>query len=209
MFDTINFSLFTFASWILIITPGPDLIYVITRGISLGRKAGIISALGVTVGILFHTLFAAFGLSIILRTSSLAFMGVKFIGAIYLVYLGVKAIHDKNSINLNKHTIDQNWQTLFLQGVLSNVLNPKVALFFLAFLPQFVSSEVGNITIQIITLGIIFAIFGVVFLLIVGYFSGSIGIFLSGKKSIINKIRWLTGSILILLGLRIAFIEQK
>lgn len=209
MFEPINFSLFVVASWILIITPGPDLIYVITRGIASGKKAGIISALGVTAGILVHTMFTAFGLSLILRTSALAFMIVKIIGSIYLVYLGVKTIKDKNSINLANKPVDQSWQKLFTQGVLSNVLNPKVALFFLAFLPQFVTANAANFTLQVAMLGFVFALFGVIFLLIVGYFSGRLGIFLSGKKSRLEKVRWFTGIILILLGLRIAFIDNK
>ena len=209
MFDSINFSLFIVASWILIITPGPDLIYVMTRGLSLGRKAGIVSALGVIVGILIHTLFAAFGLSIVLKTSALAFMIIKFIGAIYLIYLGIKTLINKNSFKLVKSTTIQSWQTLFIQGVLSNVLNPKVALFFLAFLPQFINPDIGNITIHIVILGIIFAIFGLIFLVMVGYFSGSLGRFLFARKSVVDKIRWFTGSVLIMLGLRLVFIEQK
>ena len=96
-----NFALFFAASWILIITPGPDMIYVITRGISQGRKAGVISAVGVTLGILVHTIFAAFGLAIILRTSALAFLAVKFSGAGYLIYLGVKAFKNKSDFTFD------------------------------------------------------------------------------------------------------------
>ena len=95
MIDPTNFSLFFVASWALILAPGPDMLYVITRGISQGRKAGLLSAFGVTLGILVHTTFAAFGLAILLQTSALAFLVVKYIGALYLVYLGVKALKDK------------------------------------------------------------------------------------------------------------------
>jgi threonine/homoserine/homoserine lactone efflux protein len=123
--DWSNFALFFAASWILIITPGPDMIYVITRGISQGRKAGVISAIGVTLGILVHTVFAAFGLAIILRTSALAFLAVKFAGAGYLVYLGVQALRNKSDFTFSKDKPKVGIRTIFIQGILSNVLNPK------------------------------------------------------------------------------------
>lgn len=204
-----NFALFFAASWILIITPGPDMIYVITRGISQGRKAGVISAVGVTLGILVHTVFAAFGLAIILRTSAIAFLTIKFAGAGYLIYLGIKAIKNKTALAFNNDKSQVRIRTVFMQGILSNVLNPKIAIFFLAFLPQFVNPKYGNASIQMVYLGLTFALFGVVFLVLLGYFSGGIGSWLSRKHNFAYKIRWFTGSILILLGLRLAFIDRK
>lgn len=124
--DWSNLAFFVAASWILIITPGPDIIYVITRGISQGKKAGVISAVGVTLGILVHTVFAAFGLAIILRTSALAFLAVKFSGAVYLIYLGVRAIQNKSDLKLNNDKAKTGIRTIFIQGILSNVLNPKI-----------------------------------------------------------------------------------
>ena len=207
--DCSNFALFFAASWILIITPGPDMIYVITRGISQGRKAGVISAIGVTLGILVHTVFAAFGLAIILRTSALAFLAVKFGGAAYLLYLGVQALRNKSGFTFSKDKPKVGIRTIFIQGILSNVLNPKIALFFLAFLPQFVNFSHGNASIQMAYLGLLFALFGIVFLVTLGYFSGSIGSWLSDKQYFTRKIRWFTGSILIALGLRLAFMERR
>ena len=207
--DWSNFALFLAASWILIITPGPDMIYVITRGISQGRKAGVISAIGVTLGILVHTLFAAFGLAIVLRTSALAFLAVKFAGSGYLIYLGVQALRNKSDFALSEDKPKAGIRTIFIQGILSNVLNPKIALFFLAFLPQFVNLSHGNASIQMAYYGLTFALFGIVFLVILGYFSGSIGSWLSSKQYLAQKIRWFTGSILIALGLRLAFIERR
>ena len=207
--DWSNFALFLAASWILIITPGPDMIYVITRGISQGRKAGVISAIGVTLGILVHTLFAAFGLAIILRTSALAFLAVKFAGSGYLIYLGVQALRNKSDFALSEDKPKAGIKTIFIQGILSNVLNPKIALFFLAFLPQFVNLSHGNASIQMAYYGLTFALFGIVFLVILGYFSGSIGSWLSSKQYLAQKIRWFTGSILIALGLRLAFMERR
>ena len=207
--DWSNLALFFAASWMLIITPGPDMIYVITRGISQGRKAGMISAVGVTLGILVHTIFAAFGLAIILRTSALAFLAVKFAGAGYLTYLGVKTLKDKSNFNFSLDKPKVGIVKIFVQGILSNVLNPKIALFFLAFLPQFVSPGHGSASIQMVYLGLTFALFGIIFLVLLGYFSGGIGLWLSNKQNFTEKIRWFAGSVLIALGFRLAFLERK
>ena len=204
-----SFALFFAASWILIITPGPDMIYVITKGVSQGRKAGMISAIGITLGILVHTVFAAFGLAIILKTSAMAFLTVKLAGAGYLIYLGIKSIKDETVLVFNNDKPQLTMRTVFIQGVLCNVLNPKVALFFLAFLPQFVNPIYGNTSIQIVFLGLTFALSGVVFLVFIGYFSGGIGSWLSRKHNFAEKVRWFTGSVFILLGLRLAFMQRR
>jgi threonine/homoserine/homoserine lactone efflux protein len=204
-----DFGLFVTLSWILIITPGPDLLYVLTRGISIGRKAGLISAVGVTLGILVHTTFAAFGLSIILKTSALAFMIVKSVGAGYLIYIGIKTILEKKKFDLKKTAEIKN-NKIFIQGLFSNVLNPKVALFFMAFLPQFVNAKgQESIAIQFVVLGLIFAFFTVVFLTTLGYFSGLIGQYLFRNSTIATRLQSVSGFILILLGIRIAFMKQK
>ena len=207
--DWSNFALFLAASWVLIITPGPDMMYVVTRGISQGKTAGMISAVGVTLGILVHTVFAAFGLAVILRTSALAFLAVKFAGAGYLIYLGLKAMKNKSDVTFNKRKSKASVRTIFVQGVLSNVLNPKIALFFLAFLPQFVDPGHGSASAQMVCLGLTFALCGIVFLVLLGYFSGRMGAWFSSKQKFAQKIRWFTGSILIALGLRLAFMERR
>ena len=209
MIDQTNFSLFLAASWALILAPGPDMLYVISRGISQGPKAGLLSALGITLGILIHTTFAAFGLAVLLQTSAFAFLVVKYIGALYLIYLGLKALKDKSKFVLLEEQKHMDSRAIFWQGMLSNVLNPKVALFFLAFLPQFVNQRSNSVTLQMLTLGIIFALFGVAFLSVVGYFAGGIGSWLSRQPNIADKLRWLTGAIFIGLGLRLAFIERR
>lgn len=204
-----NFALFFAASWILIVTPGPDMIYVITRGVSQGRKAGVVSAIAVTLGILVHTIFAAFGLAMILRTSALAFLAVKYAGAAYLIYLGIKSFRDKSGLVFDSEKAQVGIRRIFVQGILSNVLNPKVALFYLAFLPQFVKAENGSVAFQMVCLGLTFAFFGVVFLVLLGYFAGGIGSWLFRKQLFADKIRWFTGCILIALGLRLAFLERR
>ena len=209
MIDVSHFMLFAAASWILIVTPGPDMIYVITRGICHGQKAGMISAVGVTLGLFVHTIFAALGLAVILSTSAMAFRMVKYTGALYLFYLGLKTLKEKTSFSFKTRRKTFNLRIILLQGVLSNVFNPKVALFFLAFLPQFVNAENGNVPFQMVLLGLCFAVFGFVFLMAVGYFSGSIGRWIHRNQGIANKLRWITGSILIALGIRLALIEQN
>ena len=209
MLDMTGFGVFFVASWVLILTPGPDMLYVITRGIAHGRLGGVVSALGVTAGILVHTLLAAFGLAVVLQTSVLAFLVVKYVGAAYLIYLGIKALKETGSFVINEDRRSRRVRTLFWQGVVSNVTNPKIALFFLAFLPQFVHGETGNVPFQMVSLGLLFAFFGVLFLTVVGYSAGWIGRWLAQKQHYVSMIRWLTGGVLIGLGVRLAFADRE
>nr|WP_319272659.1 LysE family translocator [uncultured Draconibacterium sp.] len=210
MADIQNLLLFIGLSWVLIITPGPDLIDVLTKGISIGKKAGLISATGVTLGIFVHTIFAALGLSVILKTSALAFMIVKLIGAGYLIYLGIKTLVSKEKLNLRNNEQQTPNRKIFTQGLLSNTLNPKVALFFMAFLPQFIKTNGTEITpIPFLILGTLFALFTWIFLAILGYFSGAVGHYIKTKDSVSKWIKNLSGSVMILLGIRLAFINQK
>ncbi len=209
MIDPARFALFVGVSLALIIAPGPDMIYVITRGTAHGRRAGIVSAVGVICGILVHTLAAAFGITLIFQSSAFAFLIAKYLGAIYLVYLGVKAWQDKRTFNLQPATAGVSPRALFLQGMLSNVLNPKIAIFFLAFLPQFVDHDGGNFALQMIFLGLTFALFGFCFLVMVGFFAGAVGTRLSRLPQYTRLLRWLTGGILFGLGVRLMFTEQR
>lgn len=208
MFEPAKFALFVGVSWALIISPGPDMIYVITRGMAHGRRAGIVSAIGVVCGILVHTTAAAFGLTLILQTSAFAFLFVKFAGAIYLVYLGLKAWRDKETFHPQPSSSITKPGALFWQGVLSNVLNPKIAIFFLAFLPQFVDKGSSQVTWQMVILGIAFACFGLVFLLVVGFFSGTVGKWLTYRPQYSLFFQRVAGGILMALGIRLAFTEQ-
>ncbi|QGY46857.1 LysE family translocator [Maribellus comscasis] len=209
MADIQNLLLFIGLSWILIVTPGPDLIYVLTKGISTGKKAGLISAFGVTLGIFVHTILAALGLSVILRTSALAFMIVKVVGAGYLIYLGIRTLINKDELILNKEK-QTSTRKIFTQGLLSNTLNPKVALFFMAFLPQFIKTDGTEISpVPFLVLGSVFALFTMIFLTTLGYFSGAVGHYLKTKESVSKWIKNVSGSILVLLGIRLAFMHQK
>lgn len=195
-------------SWILIITPGPDIIYVITRGMSLGRKAGLYSAFGVTLGLLVHTTFAALGLSIILKTSGIIFQIIKYAGAAYLIYLGIRAIINRNKITINNRPNSINKSRIFLQGLLSNVFNPKVALFFLAFLPQFVQPDNSSNSISMVILGLLFTVFGFFFLCVVGYFSGYVGTQLLKKPNIARYLQHISALVMIGLGMRLALLKK-
>src|SRR5262245_34085895 len=128
MIEPEKLALFLTISWALIIAPGPDMLYVITRGMTYGRAAGVLSAVGVVCGILVHTTAAAFGLTIILQQSAFAFLIVKYVGALYLVYLGIKTWRDRSRFHLQGSSASANSKHLFWQGVLSNVLNPKIAI---------------------------------------------------------------------------------
>jgi len=209
MFDAAKFTMFIAVSWALIIAPGPDMLYVITRGMTYGRGAGMLSAIGVICGILVRTTAAAFGLSIIIQKSVLAFLIVKYVGTAYLVYLGIKTWRDKSGFHLQVSTLSASSSKLFWQGVLSNVLNPKIAIFFLAFLPQFVDNRNGQVILQLIILGLTFAFFGLCFLLVVGYSSGTIGTYLTRRPQYAQFTQRLAGGILVGLGVRLAFTERR
>ncbi|HJR80044.1 MAG TPA: LysE family translocator [Anaerolineales bacterium] len=209
MIEPTKFVLFIGVSWALIIAPGPDMLYVITRGVIQGRKAGILSAVGVICGILVHTTAAAFGLTLILQTSAFAFLLVKYVGAIYLIYLGIKSWRDQSTLSLQTSTSAISLRKVFWQGVLSNMLNPKIAIFFLAFLPQFVDKGSRLVTLQMLTLGMTFACFGLCFLLIVGYSSGAIGTWLTRRPQYARFLQRFAAGILIALGVRLAFAERQ
>jgi threonine/homoserine/homoserine lactone efflux protein len=209
LIEPTKFILFVSVSWALIIAPGPDMLYVITRGVTQGRRAGMLSAVGVICGILVHTTAAALGLTLILQTSAFAFLLVKYLGAIYLIILGIKAWRDKTTFSLQTSASRVSFRRVFWQGVLSNVLNPKIAIFFLAFLPQFVDKASSHITFQLVILGLMFACFGLCFLLVIGYSSGSIGSWLTLRPRYTRFLQRFAGGILIGLGVRLALAERE
>lgn len=200
--------LFIAASIALIVTPGPDIIYVLTRGIADGRRAGVMSAIGVTIGILFHTVAASLGLALLLQTSVYAFWTLKIIGGIYLIYLGIQIIKNKAEFEIKEFQHHFDTKKCLIQGFLTNVLNPKVALFFVAFLPQFVDVDVQNNSMYLIILGLIFALLTVVFLTILGLFAAVIGTWLQKRRKVAGKIRIGSGVIIMVLGFRL-LIPQK
>ena len=174
MFGIENYLGFIMAAILLNITPGSDTMYIITRSVSQGQKAGFYSVLGITSGALIHTLLAALGLSVLLANSPIAFMIVKYIGASYLCYLGFKMLTNKqtplitNSLQDNKNLVTtkplNHWQ-IYKQGVLTNTFNPKVALFFIAFFPQFIEPSYAHSMLSFLVLGLTFATTGLIWCL--------------------------------------------
>src|SRR5438045_3010863 len=152
--------LFITGAAILLVIPGPAVTYVVSRSIGHGRAAGLVSVLGIVVGTLCHVVAAALGISAVLASSTLAFRFVKYLGAAYLIYLGIKTLRTKDEQILAAAGGETRLARIFGQGFLVNLLNPKTALFFLAFLPQFVDPSRGHVTLQILQLGILFALMG-------------------------------------------------
>src|SRR5215813_7360059 len=145
--DMTSLIVFMTATLALNLSPGPDMLYVIARSVGQGQRAGIVSALGIGGGCLAHTFAAAFGLSTLLMSSAVAYDLVKYAGAVYLVYLGARALLDKSRLQAQSRLKSDNLSSIFYQGVVTNMLNPKVALFFLAFLPQFAKGGAGSIAV--------------------------------------------------------------
>jgi threonine/homoserine/homoserine lactone efflux protein len=199
----VNFQLFIISSIIIIMAPGPDFIYVTTRGVSDGSKAGLISAFGISSGLLVHTLFAAFGLSAIIQASRIAYLVIKYLGAAYLIYIGIKAIISKNRANETENIKVYKNGNIFKQGILTNVFNPKAIVTFMAFLPQFVNVHILHPISQFIFLGFILAALAVIWFGIVGYFAGFFGSIIKRNNKVQNAIKYISGSIMILLGLRL------
>lgn len=200
------------AVFLINISPGPEMIFVISSTMSKGKKQGFFSALGAATGSTVHVILVAFGLAIILSTSLMLFAIIKIVGAIYLVYLGIKAIISKNNslvISNDGQNISDKSFLSYYKGVLVGVLNPKSAIFFLAFLPQFVRPENGSFSFQIICLGVITVIAGILIELVIIFIVNKTVHFLSQKQIILDIIDKLMGSILICLGIRLALSSQK
>ncbi len=201
MFDIVSFQLFLITVLIICITPGIDMMFILNRSISQGRDAGIYSALGVSVGAVVHTVLSGLGLSVILQTSVVLFTIIKIVGAVYLIYLGIQMFISKQSSISIKKTVYQSRRKLFVQGVITNVTNPKVALFFISFIPQFISVDNQYGPIPFLILGSIFAVMGAITSFIIAIFSSSLTTKLRENivaEKIINKI---SGAVFVILGI--------
>jgi len=196
--------LFSISAIILALTPGPDMLYIATRSISQGRSAGIYSALGVHTGVLIHTLAAAIGISAIIVASTQAYNVIRYAGAAYLVYLGIRTILNKSESLEIKVVENKRLRSVFYQGLITNLFNPNVILFFLAFLPQFVDPAKGSISIQLLTLGCIMVVVTLPIDIAIGIMSGSLGKFFKTSYRFQGTGRWLTSSVLISLGISTA-----
>ena len=205
MFGIHDFGLFLAAGILLNLTPGPDTVYILGRSVAQGRETGIASALGICLGSIFHTCAAALGLSAILATSALAFSAIKLLGGAYLIFLGIKMVLDRRKhltlpSNFRRRTI----AAAFRQGVLTNILNPKVALFFLAFLPQFIDPASNTKVWAFLALGFAFVTTGTIWCLVLAWFASTFSERLRANETVAQWLNRTAGALFVFLGLRLA-----
>ncbi|MFN8343537.1 MAG: LysE family translocator [Spirosomataceae bacterium] len=206
--DSNDFLLFALATLMLNLTPGADMIYVATRSTTQGAKAGIVSALGIAGGCVVHTLAAALGLSVLIAESATAFTVVKFLGVAYLGYLGVSALLSKGEAAVQGKPESISLKKIFWQGVYTNVLNPKVALFFLAFLPQFTDTDSEDFTRQVLGLGAWFNLSGTLVNGLVAVLFGKAGSYLNRLPHFSRIQNKITGLMMLGLGAYLAFAKR-
>ncbi|MBN2892627.1 MAG: LysE family translocator [Bacteroidales bacterium] len=197
---------FAIASILLTLMPGPDIIFVITQSVTQGKKSGIIFAFGLCTGLIFHTSAAALGISLILYNSATLFQIVKYLGATYLIYLGIMAIiHRKKEVfdlDLSNKKVTKR---LYSRGILMNILNPKVSLFFLAFLPQFVNTDsMIKATNQMLILGIIFIVQAIIVFTLVSILADKLAHRLVKNPKISKIVAWTKALVFLVIGIEIA-----
>jgi threonine/homoserine/homoserine lactone efflux protein len=197
-------SLFVIAALVLLLTPGPAVLYIVARSVEQGRRAGLVSTLGIHVGTLVHVAAAAFGVSALLVSSALAFGLLKYLGATYLIWLGVRKLVARGALEAPVALPPQPLRRIFLQGVVVNVLNPKTALFFLAFLPQFVNVSRGRVAFQILFLGATFLALALMSDGLWAVAAGTAGGWLKRNRRVLRAERYVTGSVYIGLGVTAA-----
>jgi threonine/homoserine/homoserine lactone efflux protein len=197
--------LFIAASLVLIVTPGQDMMLVMSRSIAQGATAGIIAAAGVSVGLVGHTVLATLGLGAILRTSEWLFLALKLVGAVYLVYLGVQLLRTQRHEPAVSGGAPRSLRRLFFDGAFSNVSNPKIAVFYFAFLPQFVRPGASHPTLSVFVLGLVFA--GLTFLVKgpVGLGAGLLSSWLRSRPGVLAWLYRTSGAVLLGLGIKLAF----
>lgn len=201
----VSWLLFIVASLVLIVTPGQDMILVMSRSVAQGTAAGVATAAGVSIGLVGHTLLATLGLGAILRTSEWLFMALKLAGAAYLIYLGIGLLRTKSTALLVPASSKLSLLRLFLDGALSNVSNPKIAIFYFAFLPQFVLPGAAHPTLSVMALGLLFALLTFLVKGPVGLFAGMLSGWLRARPGVLAWLYRSSGAILIALGIKLAF----
>jgi threonine/homoserine/homoserine lactone efflux protein len=202
--DPSTFALFCVAALALAVVPGPAVLYIVAQSVDQGRFAGFVSALGIGVGGLVHVLAATIGLSSLLASSATAFTIVKYAGAAYLVFLGIRRLLTRETAENDIVRVPRSRRRLFVDGVVVNVLNPKTALFFIAFLPQFVDPDAGAATLQIFALGLIFVVIALGSDSLWALTAGTLGGWLKQSPAYFAIRRWVTGTVFVVLGLSTA-----
>ena len=199
-----HYETFLLAGILLNLTPGNDTLYILSRTIAQGRKAGIMSVLGIGTGSLFHTFFAAIGLSVIIAQSPVAFNIIKYAGAAYLFYIGLRMVFSKTQV-VNLHDPgNEKYKKIYWQAVVTNVLNPKVALFFISFLPQFIDPAYSHHYVSFLVLGLSFTVTGTLWCLALAFFASGISALLIKNTIAGGYVTKTCGFILVGLGIKVA-----
>lgn len=211
MTGIIHFETFLLSGILLNLTPGNDTIFILTKSIAQGRKAGIISALGIGTGSIAHTILAALGLSIIIAKSILLFNIIKYAGAVYLIYIGYKMLTNRSQLNTDKTESSKsiNYLKVYRDGILTNILNPKVGLFFIAFLPQFVDPSTKYTIVPFLLLGTTFVVTGTIWCLVLATFASGIFGKLKKNKNLSTFINSICGLTMVGLGIKVALTNRK
>ncbi|GHN02386.1 lysine transporter LysE [Cytophagales bacterium WSM2-2] len=210
MTGIINIETFLLAAMVVITTPGIDTIMVLTRSISKGKKAGLYSSLGVSLGLIFHTCAVTLGLSLVIAKSAIAFSAIKYIGAAYLIYIGLKSLLSKSEqTEITTTEIKINGMgKMFLTALLSDVLNPKIAIFFLAFLPQFIKSSEINNPVPYFLLGLIMFFMTLAWCSFLAIMGSKISTLFNKNKKAEYWLNKTSGIVFILLGLKVALVKK-
>ncbi|MCW5299710.1 LysE family translocator [Herbaspirillum lusitanum] len=201
--------LFLAAAMMLTLAPGPDNIYVLTRGIAQGRKAGLVAALGFSSGLFFHTLLAVLGFAAIIKAYPAAYHALQYAGAAYLVYLGIRTLRSAASMSMDATMtpVSLGLSRIYWQSVIANILNPKVTLFFIAFLPQFVNVQAGHVAWQMLLLAVVFILQALAIFSAIAFFSGIVGAYFKRQARAALYLNRLAGCAFVGLGIRIALPE--
>lgn len=208
MFPVETWLAYTAACILVVLSPGPDNLLAIGRGLSQGRVAACVSGLSSGAGALFHVAAATFGLTLLMQTSAVAFLVIKLFGAGYLLWLGIKVLRSRSLISFAP-AAKQPLSTIFATGFLSAALNPKPGLFVLAFIPQFVSPERGSVTTQMLVYGVWFALLGAVVFALMGVFASRLSSWLRARPRVVTGLNVSAGLTFIASGLSIAVLKQK
>jgi len=199
--------LFLVAAMMLTLAPGPDNIYVLTRGIAQGKKAGLVAALGFSSGLFFHTLLAVLGFAAVIKAYPAAYHALQYAGAAYLVYLGIRTLRSATSMSLDATMTPVSLSRIYWQSVIANILNPKVTLFFIAFLPQFVNVQAGHVAWQMLLLAVVFILQALAIFSAIAFFSGIVGAYFQRQARAALYLNRLAGCAFVGLGIRIALPE--
>lgn len=208
MLDMNTLLMFTLASTLLALSPGPDNIFVLTQSMVKGAKAGVVITLGLCSGLIFHTSAVALGVAVIFQTSLIAFNILKIVGAGYLLYLAYMAFKDASKTSLHVDQKPLSLWAMYRRGVFMNVTNPKVSIFFLAFLPQFTNPQNGYLTLQIFTLGAIFMVCALVVFSLIAFLSSKIGAWFTQTKNGEKILNRLAGTIFAALALKLVLTQR-